>query len=298
MRRRSQLGLAAALAVTFGLQSSGGAPLPEGLVAAYYWTIDDARFGGLSAIEMDDDGVAFTALSDKGTLFRGYLTRDSDDRITQIRDVVATTLKGRDQAPLEPHRNDSEGLAIAPDGTIFVSLEGPARVLRYAGPDSSAVNLPSFAPFTGMQPNASLEPLAIDANGALYTLPERSGRLDAPFPVYRYRIGAWDQPFTLPRAGMYLPTAADIGPDGRLYLLERQFHGLLGFQSRVRRFVIEGDMVDTGETVLETAIGQHGNQEGLSVWRDATGVLRLTMISDDNFRFFLSTAIVEYRIAD
>jgi hypothetical protein len=149
-----------------------------------------------------------------------------------------------------------------------------------------------------MQHNSSLEALAIDDNGWLYTLPERSGTLDTPFPVYRFQDGTWDQPFSLPRDGLYLAVAADFGPDDRLYLLERQFHGLLGFQSRVRRFVVTGNAIDAGEVVLETTTGQHGNQEGLSVWRDGTGTLRLTMVSDDNFRFFLRTSLVEYRIPD
>ena len=36
--------------------------------------------------------------------------------------------------------------------------------------------------------------------------------------------------------------------------------------------------------------------EGISVWRDAQGYIRLTMIPDDNFYFFLGTDIVEYRL--
>jgi hypothetical protein len=119
--------------------------------------------------------------------------------------------------------------------------------------------------------------------------------MDDPFPVYRFKDG-WTQPFSIPRIGDYLPTAADFGPDGRLYILEREFHGLLGFQSRVRRFDIGA--IDAGQMLLETAIGQHDNLEGLSVWRDGDGALRLTMISDDNFRFFQSTQIVEYSVPD
>jgi len=92
--------------------------------------------------------------------------------------------------------------------------------------------------------------------------------------------------------------AADFGPDGRLYVLERQFRGLMGFASRVRRFRLGMDRLLAEETLLETAVGLHDNLEGLSVWRDAGGALRLTMIADDNFSFFQRTEIVEYRVAD
>jgi hypothetical protein len=48
------------------------------------------------------------------------------------------------------------------------------------------------------------------------------------------------------------------------------------------------------ETVLQTRLGDHGNLEGLAVWRDTDGLLRLTMVSDDNFLSFLPGEIVEY----
>jgi hypothetical protein len=298
MRRRSQFRLTAGLVVLLGLQSSAGVALPDGFVGSFDWQMADVRFGGISSMEMAADGMGFTAMSDRGTLLTGRVERDAAGTIVTVTDAAIATLKGAGGAPLDPDGNDSEGLAVAADGTIFVSFEGPARVLRYDAPEASAVDLPSPREFRAMQRNSSLEALAIDARGWLYTLPERSGRFDTPFPVYRFRNGVWDQPFSIPREGTYLAVAADFGPDGRLYLLERSFQGLLGFQSRVRRFVVTGDAIDAGAVVLETPLGQHGNQEGLAVWRDAAGVLRLTMVSDDNFRFFLHTALVEYRIAD
>jgi hypothetical protein len=48
--------------------------------------------------------------------------------------------------------------------------------------------------------------------------------------------------------------------------------------------------------IFTSAVGQHDNLEGLSVWRDTKGTIRLTMIADDNFYFFQTTEIVEYGI--
>jgi hypothetical protein len=48
---------------------------------------------------------------------------------------------------------------------------------------------------------------------------------------------------------------------------------------------------------LETVPRTHDNLEGIAVWRDAEGFIRLTMISDDNGRApFQRTEFVEYRV--
>ncbi len=298
MRKRSFIGLAALAAFAMALHVSAGAPGAFGYVASFDWIENKASFGGISAIELNDDGTGFTALSDRSTLFQGRIARGDTGEIQRVFDVTIHPLLGEDGQPIIGALADSEGLALAPDGTIFVSFEGPARVMRFAGPDAAGAAQPDTHDFAAMQNNSALEGLAIAPDGDLFTLPERSGGLQKPFPIYRYAAGAWSQPFSIPRTGEYLPTAADFGPDGKLYILERNFMGIAGFQSRVRRFVISGNTIDAGQTVLETYLGQHGNLEGLSVWQDAAGMIRLTMISDDNFRFFLRTTLVEYTIAD
>jgi len=296
MRRRSFLAIAAGAALT--LQGSAGTSPPAGYVASTTWTSSTPRFGGFSAIELAADGETFTTVSDRGGWLSGTLHRDTAGRIVGISAGRVQPLLGPDGQPLAAGRTDSEGLAIGRDGTAYVSFEGSARVMRYARLGGAGENLPTHPDFARMQENAALEALAIDAGGWLYTLPERSGFLDKPFPVYRFRNGVWDQPFALPRVGSFLPVAADFGPDGRLYVLERQFRGISGFASRVRRFRLGVDRLLAEETLLETAPGLHDNLEGLSVWRDARGALHLTMVSDDNFSFFQRTEIVEYRVAD
>lgn len=297
MPRRSRFALTGALALVLALHTSAGADdAGAGFISAFNWRSSDAALGGMSAIEVAADGRGFVALSDRGRWTSGQLVRDGNGVITGVDASPLRLLSGQANAPLRKSRADSEGLAIGPDGTAHVSFEGVARVLRYARIEGSAENLPRPEAFRRMQSNSSLEALAIDGKGWLYTVPERSGREDRPFPVWRYRNGTWDQPFAIPRQGGFLPVGADFGPDGRFYLLEREFRGLLGFASRVRRFTIDGNRIDGGETLLQTRPGRHDNLEGLAVWQDSGGAIRLTMISDDNFRFFQRTEIVEYRI--
>lgn len=262
------------------------------LIGSYTWQEDHPRFGGFSAIEMADDGQSFIALSDRALFVRGTVVREGEKIVDVTLDALHPLYHGN-RVPLRRDTGDSEGLAIAPDGTIHVSFEWTHGIRQFAGIDQPASPLESSTAFAEMQTNSSLEALAIGPDGALYTVPERSGLATRPFPVFRFHDDAWSQPFALRRDGSYLISGADIGPDNHLYILERDFVGI-GFRSRVRRFALDG----TGEElILETGLRTHDNLEGISVWQDDAG-LRMTMISDDNFRSFQRTEIVEYRLTD
>lgn len=295
------------MVLALGLQGSASPHPPPGFFAAYTWAVDQPAFGGFSAIRLRDP-TRFVAVSDRGTFVEGVLTRNADGRITGVSAGQITPLTTDGKTPLRDPRNDSEGLALAPDGGFYVSFETAARVLRYDRLDGPAKSLPIPRAFEDFQRNAGLEAVAVGADGTIYTLPERStpaqggffsrynaSASDADFPVFRFRRGAWDQPFVMPRDGEFLPTDADVGPDGRLYVLERAFFGLGGFASRVRSFALSDSALTDARTLFESPPGLHDNLEGLSVWRDASGAIWLTMISDDNFRAFQRTEIVEYR---
>lgn len=263
---------------------------------SYVWSDPDPAFGGFSGLELGDDGNDFIVLSDRATIWRGRLKRDAEGRIVGVQTSGPVELHDSKGDLLERETGDSEGLALAPDGSVYISFEGLARVAHYPSDGGAAEKLPRPKQFDRMQPNSSLEALAIAPDGTLYTMPERSGSLHVPFPVWRYRNGSWTQPFAVPRDGNWLPVGADFGPDGRFYLLERDFWGLFGFLTRVRVFDIAGDTISGGEVLVQTGAGRHDNLEGIAVWRDSTGAIRLTMVSDDNFRLLQRTEFVEYRL--
>ena len=290
-----------ALVVVFvglGLQGSAAPQPPAGFVSAFEMASDDPLFGGLSAVEISEDGAQITVLSDQGAYATGQITRDSAGVITAVTLSPFAKLRGKGAEPLAEGRDDSEGLAIGADGVAYISFEGVARVLRYARLDGSAENMAGHPDFDTMQINSALEALAIDASGALYTLPERSGALDRPFPIYRLHAGVWDKKLSLPREGGFMPVGADFGPDGRLYILLRQFHGLSGFSSKLIRSTVSEDALGPTQVMFESAIGFHDNLEGLSIWRDGAGHLRATMVADDNYLPFLSSGLVEYQLPD
>lgn len=296
LHRTAVLGImgAALMLILAGLSAAATRDHPARHLQSFTWSSKDKDFGGFSGIELYPDGSRFIAITDRGNYLTGRLHRDKG-RITRISTSALAPLRDTDgQQQTRKFSKDSEGLALRSDGRVFVSYEGFHRVWAYLTMERAAW-LPRPADFKHLQNNSSLEALAVDYRGWLYTLPERSGKLTRPFPIYRYRNGAWDQQLSIPRSGGFLAVGADIGPDGKFYLLEREFTGF-GFRSRVRRFTLGETALSQPETLLQTRVGRHDNLEGLAVTRTSSGEIRLTMISDDNFRSFQRTEIVEYLV--
>lgn len=255
---------------------------------------EDSNFGGISGLVMGADGASFVAISDRGRFVTGQITRQ--DGVAQSAEITALMpildSKGH---PLDGYNTDAEGLAALPDGALIVSFESNHRVMRHDGLDAAGTFLPSTEAFGVLQNNSGLEALASDAAGMIYAIPERSGALTRPFPVYRLIDGVWDDSMTLPRRGEFLVTDADIdGSD--LYVLERYYLPFGGFQSRIRRFTIADDALVDEVELMSSRLGHYDNLEGLDVWRDAAGILRVSVVSDDNFRFYQRNQLVEFRL--
>ncbi len=298
--------LGPALAITAllfgGCGSSGpGSSGAAQFLSAYEWTRSEPWFGGFSGLHLSPDGQRATVLSDRTTVVEVRLTRDGDGQIAGVEPLSHWRPKSSRGRPLTGRIADSEGLAIGHDGAVYISFEGVHRVASYARPDAPATVLNTPRVFRGLKGNRSLEALAIDTAGRLYTLPEGGRDAQGRIPVHRRDADGWRVVFALPARGRFLPVGADFGPYGRFYVLERAV-GVLGFRSRLRRWTLTETGTEIGaeqeETLLTTAVGTHDNLEGVSVWRDAGGDLRATMVSDDNFLSLQRTELVEYRLPD
>ncbi|SFR07169.1 esterase-like activity of phytase family protein [Poseidonocella sedimentorum] len=281
-------GVSGALAIG----ASDQAAYPAQPLSSFTWDEEHWAFGGLSGLELDADGRGFIAITDRGHAFRGELERE-DDRITGVRAVRHIRLKDDEGTYPQRFHPDTEGLSWHPKGRLYISFEGFTRIWHYDSALDDARWVKQIPGWRDFESNASLEALAIDARGDIYAIPERAPDGAPGFPVYRFRKPDWSVPFRLSESDRYLPVGADFGPDGALYVLERAFT-LLQFRSRVRRFTLSGDSIASEEVLLESELGQYDNLEGLSVWRDGEGRTRLTMISDDNFKFFQRSEFVEY----
>ncbi|MEM1352500.1 MAG: esterase-like activity of phytase family protein [Pseudomonadota bacterium] len=253
----------------------------------------DPRVGGLSGIEVSQDGKSFTAVTDRGHIVTGVLERTASEISgVALSDIKALRDKNGNTRDF-PH-TDAEGLALDARGRIYVSFEHAHRILFYEKPGGTA-QWPSYTrSWRALTGNSGLEAVAVSKDGTLYTVPEEIQAGASEALVYRRTPNtAWEQPFTVPVDKGFAPVGADFGPDGRLYLLERGIYPF-GFFSRVRAMDITDEGAQNIETILQTRLGKHGNLEGLSVWRDEAGQTRLTMVSDDNFYWFMRGQIVEY----
>lgn len=293
MRRGSGLGLI--LAAALATAATAGEAI---FLDSFDWRGQGAPFGGFSGLEVEPDGAGFLALSDSGATVAGRFIRDAEGRITAIAADQPEMLHDSSGREVSDPLDDAEGLAWAPDGSFYVSFELEHRVAHYPTRDGAATGLIAPRAFAGLAPNGGIEALAMAPDGALLALPEDGDGEEAVIAVHRYRGGRWDRPFDLRRDGFWRPVGADFGPDGRLYLLERDFWGFVGFQSRVRRITLAGDRVTGDAVLLMTRAGRHDNLEGIAAWRDGGGAIRLTMIADDNFRLLQRSEIVEYRVAE
>lgn len=289
-----KIALALMLACCASLALAGEAGRAKYL-GSYPWNMDTPWFGGWSGIELSADGLHMTAITDRGYILKADVHRDAE-QIAAIAPRRFWHLKASNGAFLTHKLNDSEGLAVASNGSVHVSFEGVARVARYARPGASAQVLRHHPAFRGFARNKSLEALAIDHRGTLFTIPEALEH-GTDIRVFSLENGQWRHRFTLKGGRGFLPVGADFGPDGRLYLLERAW-SVLGFRARVRRWDLVDGQPGNEQLLIQTRTGVHDNLEGLAVWRDERGRTRLTMISDDNFLSLQHTEIVEYVVQD
>lgn len=227
------------------------------------------------------DGRDVYLLSDHGFVARVQVNRGYGQSISEVRVRQVVLLLDDQGAPLSGPWRDAEGLTIARNGRVYVSFEGYDRVLTYPHLGAPAQEMGEHGDFSRLSAGSGLEAVAVARDGSVYAIPERAARATYGFPSYRWRNGeGWTGSFRLPEDGAFLPVGADFGPDGRLYVLERARAGG-GYRSQVRRFGINGRAISAPEVVMRSEPGQFGNLEGLAVFRDWSGRIRLLMVEDD-----------------
>lgn len=302
-------------------------------VAGFHLTSPDKRFGGLSGLDLLDNGNLL-AVSDVGDLVWIDLAPDGltpvSARIAPMHDAAGRVLSGKTDA-------DSEGLAIN-GGMALVSFERNHRVLGFdlGRCGASARGAPIvFGPFGEPLPqafgdaeiavgeNEGAEALAVTSDWYLFTgletkvgdLSPLSARpIEAP-PDFNLHVGVEMPPFV----GLDVIPAPQGGGSVRAFELHRSFSALAGNaitisetdfsrfldQKRLQRR-IEGEIderaryryVETGwRTLAElNLLVTIDNFEGIAAKELPDGRVRLYIISDDNFSATQRTLLMIFEV--
>lgn len=262
------------------------------LMSRTVWDLPVAN--GVSGLEVDADGESFVAVSDRGWIYEGRLIRDAGD-ITDVALDDMQPIIGQDGWPVTARRvgdwSDAEGLAIAEDGTRWITFERWSHIWRFDPGTPRARFIKDHPDFAAQPENRQLEAAAIDASGVVFALPETAQA--EGFPIYRLDDDVWSRAGHLPRLDGFSPVGADFGPDGRLWVLERKLVVGLFWQNRIR--VLDVARPEAAEIVWTGGPDAFWNMEGLAVWQAPDG-LRIVCVSDNNQDRSEPTEFVEFRV--
>lgn len=276
---------------------------------------DRREVGGLSGLVISDAGRGFLSLSDDGFMVQANIDRDARGRPVGLSSTSIRRLQ-TPKGPLSINKllSDTESIDVfaGEGGRPFgvVSFEqrptvaiGPLGADGFIGP-LTATDLPKEV--SRLQANRGLESVAAlpagnGLGGRFIILGEEAERGAATSNQPGWVIGGKAPlAFRVHRLGDYDLTDAKVGPDGRLYVLERSFSFLTGIRCRIRSFrladIRPGAVID-GDTLLEATMSEEiDNMEGLSVWKTSGGEMRISLVSDDNHAFIQRTLYLEFRL--
>lgn len=299
MRAAAAAAFLALAALLGGGAAAAGAGMGAGTAAEWLGTFalprDDQYLGGFSGVRFSPDGRDFILLSDRAALVAGRVTRDGRGAVSGVVFDPPRALADHGGQRLEMPYADSESLDHLA-GRLIVGFEQLPRVAFLTADGRIDQTLPVPSAFVDLVGNESLEALAVAPDGAIYALPEGPAAGGTSIRVFRYGGGSWQVAFSIRQNRTFRPVDAAFGPDGALYLLERDFWPLLGFRSSLRRILFDDDRVLADRTLFESRAGRFGNLEGLGLWRAADGALHATLVADDNFLRLQDSTFVDFRL--
>lgn len=289
MRQRS-----VALSVT--LTFLAGPALAAGLELVSRAVLEGDVVQGVSGIEVSADGSHFDAVSDAGWRYKGRLVRRGGTLEAAILQEVQPIL-GIDGLPVAARRvrdwSDAEGLAVAPDGTSWISFERWSRVQRFDPGDPQGHWIKDHPAFLDQRDNRQLEAVAVAPDGRILAFPERPTA--EGFPIFVLKEDGWEIGGHIVEQNGFSIVGADFSDDGTLWLLERKLLLGLWWQNRVRRLNVDepadAEIIWTGE------LDEFYNLEGIAVWEGFDG-LRLLCVTDNNARQGVPTELVEFRLTE
>lgn len=259
------------------------------LAGAWVLTGEHPAFGGLSGLLVE--AGALVAITDRGHWLTARLDPAAERPLGEARIAPMLGAAGRPLAAI-----DAEALARGPDGALHVAFEGEHRIMRHQGRGRLAEAVGSSS-LRGLGRNAGVEALARLPDGSLLAIAEERGA--AGFPVWRVRGRSAVPAAPLPAPSEHDVTGADLGPDGRLYVVFRHYSPLTGVSIRLRAYPLGPDGAPDPAGMAElAAFGPASgidNMEAVAA-APAAGGVTVWLLADDNFNPAQRTVLVALEI--
>ena len=289
--------------VTFGaLEWRGGLELAS----------DDERIGGLSSLELSNDGTKLLAVSDRGFWLKADLLY-TDGHLSGLDNPAMASILGPDGKPYKGKvRNDAEALAgWEPgkiDGKVIVGFESRTRAGQFdLGRNGFKARFKDLMlPKEAVKgpPNKELESIGRFATGPLAgsILAISELNLDSTGDIRAFVWGgkkAFD--FSIKQFEDYAITDLAILPDGDIITVERSFSSTTLPGMAVRRIRTEDIVADGAVSPTLIFSGRMpfyriDNMEGIAV-SELNGETRITIVSDNNYRpEFQRTLLLQFAL--
>ena len=243
--------------------------------------VGTTQLHGLSDIAVLS-GDRLVAVTDEGATFEARLVLDASGRLLDVQDGRLSRLVDRDGQPLRGKRRaDAEGLAVMPNGDRLVSFEREHRIWLYPGGDGRPV--PVAAPAVAFPENEGIEAMVLysPAGPTAYLAGSEGGKVwlcSTLTACTSTTLG------TMVPSGFALTGMAAYDDAGSLVLLGRAYDVKRGARAVVR--MLGPRAVDMPRVLAELAIAApltRDNFEGVAAVQRSGGVVRLYLMSDDNF---------------
>ncbi len=258
-------------------------------------------FGGLSGLEVSEDGRRLLAVSDKGFWFSADLVFGEDGRLAGLANSDLSRMRDREGKPLA-RRFLRDAEALARDGEDYlVAFEGSHRIWRYSvalGPAAAGEPTHAIPGLRDLPSNGGLEALAVLRPGVLLAISENGRTPEGDLRGWLIAGNRHDG-VSFVTQGRFKPTDLAVLPSGDILVLERSFSGLGGFGSRLR--LIDRETVIPGARLVGREVARFrsplvvDNFEGLAVV-EVGGRTLLYIVSDDNFSAFQRNLLLMFEL--
>ena len=255
---------------------------------------NEKDYGGFSGLVISNEGTEALVITDKSFFFVLELRRDENDILTGYSVIRKGRILSSKGEHLNGRNTDSESIVIDENNNYYISFESNHRIMMHSEVEGKGVFVPKHPMFRKLSVNKGIEALAIDADNRLIAIPEKPPSGISDIPIFRLQNDKWEIIKYVKINDNFLVTDAEILPEGLLLVLERKFSWTQGFKTRFRLISLEKFDNTEPITVFTSTANQFDNLEGVTLWRDKKGEMRILTVSDDNFHPLQQSEIREF----